>query len=137
MKERLDAFLRAEHLTPASFAEKMGIQRSGVSHLLSGRSKPGFEFFEKFLKNYPTINIEWLISGRGKMYKELSMPPLFPDKAFVTKEATPDETVTESYAEQEPEELPAPPSFHEKDSQHVEKVMILYADGTFSDYVRR
>ena len=66
MNDRLKQFLAMEGLSPARFAEIMGIQRSGVSHLLSGRNKPSFEFIEKFLAAFPDVNVEWLILGKGR-----------------------------------------------------------------------
>ena len=78
MHDRLKQFLTMEGLSPARFAEVMGIQRSGISHLLSGRNKPSFEFLEKMMTAYPDINYEWLILGKGRPYK--SDRPL-PEKA--------------------------------------------------------
>ena len=69
MHDRLRRFLEIEGLSPARFAEILGIQRSGVSHLLSGRNKPSFEFIEKLLGAYPDLNPEWLILGKGRPYK--------------------------------------------------------------------
>jgi len=69
MHDRLKQFLTMEGLSPARFAEIMGIQRSGISHLLSGRNRPSFEFLEKIMTAYPDINPEWLILGKGRPYK--------------------------------------------------------------------
>ena len=71
MKTRLQHFLQAENLTPSQFADRIGIQRSGVSHVLAGRNKPGFDFMESMLLSYPSLNAEWLMTGKGKMYKEI------------------------------------------------------------------
>jgi len=70
MNERLKQFLTMEGLSPARFADIMEIQRSGISHLLSGRNKPSFEFIQKMLTAYPALNPEWLILGKGKPYKD-------------------------------------------------------------------
>jgi transcriptional regulator with XRE-family HTH domain len=140
MNERLSAFLRAEQLSPAQFADQMGIQRSGVSHILSGRNKPGFDFFFTFLQKFPAVNLEWLISGRGKMYKDVETKPLFPDYAGLP---APSETVTSGTPAVAPTpaavaENPAPPaaSASVPEARCIEKVMLLYSDGTFSDFVR-
>jgi transcriptional regulator with XRE-family HTH domain len=143
MNERLATFLKAEQLSPAQFADLMGIQRSGVSHLMAGRNKPGFDFFLTFLKKFPVVNIEWLISGRGKMYKEMEIKPLFPEFAMSPdpKNATaPDNRHTPVVAPLIPEaaaESPVPPATSAKapESRRIEKVLILYSDGTFSDFV--
>lgn len=72
MNERLKQFLAMESLTPGQFAEIMGIQRSGISHLLSGRNNPSYEFIQKMMTCFPTLNAEWLILGKGKPYKDSS-----------------------------------------------------------------
>ena len=69
MEERLKLFLAMEGLSPSQFADKLGVQRSGVSHLLSGRNKPSFEFISKMLAAYPKPNPDWLIMGTGKAYR--------------------------------------------------------------------
>jgi transcriptional regulator with XRE-family HTH domain len=141
MNERLTSFLRAEQLSPSQFADLMGIQRSGVSHLLSGRNKPGFDFFSAFLHKFPAVNIEWLISGRGKMYKEMETNSLFPEFApspEVCDTATPARPVDPLPAPEAAAASPAPPATSAKapEARRIEKVMILYSDGTFSDFVR-
>ena len=70
MEERLKLFLAMEGLSPSQFADKLGVQRSGVSHLLSGRNKPSFEFINKMLVTFPKINPDWLITGNGKAYRD-------------------------------------------------------------------
>ena len=69
MNQRLKQFLDMEGLSPARFAEELGIQRSGMSHLLAGRNKPSFEFIQKMMTAYPDLNYEWLILGKGRPYK--------------------------------------------------------------------
>ncbi|MBR5034323.1 MAG: helix-turn-helix transcriptional regulator [Bacteroidales bacterium] len=70
MEERLKLFLAMEGLSPSQFADKLGVQRSGVSHLLAGRNKPSFEFISKMLAAYPKLNPDWLIMGTGKAYRD-------------------------------------------------------------------
>ena len=70
MNRRLQQFLELEQLKPAQFADIMGIQRSNVSHILSGRNKPGFDFIQKFLLKFPSVNPDWLLLGRGKPLRE-------------------------------------------------------------------
>ncbi|MCL2502155.1 MAG: hypothetical protein FWE30_07340 [Bacteroidales bacterium] len=79
MRDRLLQFLQLEQLSPAKFADILGVQRSGVSHILSGRNKPGFDFIEKVLIRFPAVNAEWLITGKAKMYKEQYAPTPAPD----------------------------------------------------------
>ena len=72
MEERLKLFLAMEGPSPSQFADKLGVQRSGISHLLSGRNKPSFEFISKMLLTFPKINPDWLINGSGKAYRDFA-----------------------------------------------------------------
>lgn len=71
MKDRLEKFLKTEGLTPARFAEIMGVQPSSISHIISGRNNPRFDFIEKILLRFPKINPDWLILGKGQIYRTL------------------------------------------------------------------
>ncbi len=58
-------------LNAGSFADKIGVQRSNVSHVLSGRNKPSFDFIEKLLLAFPRVSAEWLFTGKqGKKESE-------------------------------------------------------------------
>ena len=69
MEDRLLKLLDTEQLTSAKFADAIGVQRSSVSHILSGRNKPSFDFLQKTLKAFPMVNADWLILGEGNMYE--------------------------------------------------------------------
>ena len=74
MKERLLQLLDLEQLTPSKFADMIGVQRSSISHVLSGRNKPSFDFLQKTLKAFPGLSAEWLVMGTGKMYAHMGQP---------------------------------------------------------------
>ena len=71
MKERLIQLLDLEQLTPSKFADIIGVQRSSVSHVISGRNNPSFDFIQKTLTALPGLNAEWLIVGQGSMYDQM------------------------------------------------------------------
>ena len=135
MKDRILLFLQSEQLTPAKFADLLGVQRSGVSHILSGRNNPGLDFIVKLLTRFPTVNAEWLITGKGNIYKELYSPAPIPD-LFNTLPVSPSSPI------QEPPEIPelpehprlpeAPPKQGQK---QVSKIVIFYTDRTFGEYL--
>ena len=52
------------HLSPSEFADRIGVQRSNISHILSGRNKPSIDFLEKILNEFPETDVSWLITGR-------------------------------------------------------------------------
>ena len=70
MNTRLKQFLAAENITQSQFADTINVVRASVSHVLSGRNKPGYDFVKAIMMAYPTLNIDWLILGKGKMYRD-------------------------------------------------------------------
>lgn len=101
--------MRYYNLSASVLADKIDVQRSSISHLLSGRNKPSLEFVMKLIKSFPEVNLYWLLNGRG------SFPSL--------KEITPTSTPVSSIANQN---TPLP--------KKVKKVIIFYSDGSFETY---
>lgn len=87
MKERLLEFLRAENKSSAQFAEEIGVQPSGISHILSGRNNPSLDFILKMLEKYKFLSTEWLLFGKGSMYKDLKMQTLFDEENIINQDA--------------------------------------------------
>ena len=68
MVDRINILLKAKNITARQFAEEIGIQPSGMSHILSGRNNPSLDFVLKVMKRWPEVNINWLMFGKGEMY---------------------------------------------------------------------
>jgi len=143
MKDRLQQFLNAEQLSPARLSDIIGIQRSGLSHILSGRNKPSFDFIQKLLLKFPSINSEWLITGKGKMYKDQNNPTpqitIFPDRNLqdeFTPKIADRLSVTEEKQVSEPSENLM--DHLEQDNavkkRRLIKMILAYSDGTFMDF---
>ncbi len=62
---RIEEVRKNHQLTAASFATKIGVQRSAISHILSGRNKPSLEFLMKIHDSFDEVNLEWLILGKS------------------------------------------------------------------------
>lgn len=96
MKDRITQFLTSEGISPAEFADKIGVQRSSVSHVLNGRNYPSASFIQKMLGAYKTLNPRWLLLGEGTISYTKSAPVIEPtlfqfpeaNKTFKTAEAT-------------------------------------------------
>ncbi len=73
MINRINLILQAKNITAKQFAEEIGIQPSGMSHILSGRNNPSLEFVNKVIRRYPEIDANWLLLGKGQMYGQLGM----------------------------------------------------------------
>lgn len=67
MHNRLKKWMEYEDLKSSAFADKIGVNRATISHILSGRNKPSIDFLEKLLYVYPEVNANWLITGIGYM----------------------------------------------------------------------
>lgn len=81
MNTRLKQFLAAENISQSQFADTIKVVRASVSHVLSGRNKPGYDFIAAIIAAYPHLNIEWLMLGKGKMYKTNSHSEETPAKS--------------------------------------------------------
>jgi len=143
MKERLLKVITSEGITPSLLADELGVQRSGISHILSGRNYPSFDFLQKLLVRFPKLNAEWLILGHGAMYKTIlaEIPDLFSQSAPIVKtpesptlpENLSDLSSRESHQKKIPDVEPeiSPPAEPKKT---IEKMMIIYTDKTFAIY---
>lgn len=74
MKNRIAELIKAKGFTSGKFAELMEVQPSGISHILSGRNNPGYDFIERLLIRFPDISPDWLLLGHGDMYREGILP---------------------------------------------------------------
>ncbi|MGN1217623.1 MAG: helix-turn-helix domain-containing protein, partial [Phocaeicola sp.] len=70
MNTRLKQFMAAENITQSQLADSLNVVRASVSHILSGRNNPSYEFIKALMTRYPRLNMEWLMFGKGKMYKD-------------------------------------------------------------------
>jgi len=137
MKDRIIQFLNANNLNSTKFADQIGVQRSSISHILSGRNKPSYDFIEKMLLTYPKLNAQWLITGKGNMFTD--QPSLFNEpkadknltqrELFIQNEIENIPVITKP--EKEKENIESKSDFSAK---QIEKVMIFYNDGTFKQY---
>lgn len=137
--------MEKEKLSPTQFATEIGVQRSALSHVLSGRNKPSLDFMMKIKARYPDINLDWLLLGKGKMtgttVKKVAEEPAATvkeaekketkDLQFRIKQDQVDETreekkiVVEKTKEEEPdysgEDVP-------------KKIILIYPDDTYETY---
>ena len=88
MNRRFQTILDLENLSPAQLADRLGVQRSGISHILSGRNKPSFELLQRVVQSFPEISAEWLITGNGKPLKEQTQAAASGAASSATSSAT-------------------------------------------------
>ena len=149
MNTRLQQFIAAENISQAQLADTLQVARAGVSHILAGRNKPSYDFLTSLMQRFPQLNIEWLMFGKGKMYKtETTVQEknettllfndydLFDEPASTASEA--DNTLPEPQVEiknqisNEIENLSNTLQLSAK-QRNVKKIIILFDDGTFQE----
>lgn len=152
MKERISEFILFKNLTPAEFADAIGVQRSSVSHVLNGRNNPSFSFIQKMMESFPEINSRWLMLGEGSILGQVRNTEIENDEQ--EEEKVPDLfSTTSDNIEQQIKNKPADLSkkTQKKDlvekavkqiknspsipnTKTVKKVLIFYSDHTFEEY---
>jgi len=137
MKERLIEFLRAENKSAAQFAEEIGVQPSGISHILSGRNKPSLDLILKMLDKYTFLSMEWLLFGKGNMYKEASMQKLFDESDINTEIVEPIEKqdIKDSDKKEKADNTENAEQKQNKRIPTVEKIVWFYSDNSFREFV--
>lgn len=152
MDEQIKKLMDVKNLSATQFSDEIGIQRSSLSHVLSGRNKPSLDFMIKIKSRFPEINLDWLLMGTGKMIEQ-KIPEHKEIEKVKKNETTEnssdvglfselDEQVdqlgknyeTLAKSENEPVYSRKTP---EPGKKTPEKVIILYSDKTFSVYTQK
>ncbi len=142
MNTRLKQFLAAENLTQAQFADSINVVRASVSHILSGRNNPSFDFIRAMMGKYPNLNMEWLMFGKGRMYKDSA--PLQKDQDLLFPTDEPENFPGIQEIEHVPEEIETVPLSSELNTldktlqtvvkqRKVSKIIVLFDDGTYQE----
>jgi transcriptional regulator with XRE-family HTH domain len=144
MKERLLEFLRAENKSSAQLADEIGVQPSGISHILSGRNNPSLDFVLKMLEKYKHLSSDWLLFGKGSMYKGIQMQNLFDEIPAEISRNDPkslkneDDKSVLGFQDVQRDKLSTKPvAFTDKNSSKVKKIAWFYDDGSFDEYFPR
>jgi transcriptional regulator with XRE-family HTH domain len=149
--KRLEIILDYYGLSASSFADKVGVQRSSLSHLLSGRNKPSLDLILKIVQNFPEVDLYWILNGKGvfpksddkglseivstsqnlkiedKMDDRQKQPNLFTDNTTTPKNPI-FEKKTEIFSNTGNLE-------EYKNSAEIERIVIFYKNGTFKNFL--
>ena len=133
MKDRILQFLKAENKSSAQLAEEIGVQPSGISHILSGRNKPSLDFVIKMLEKYKFLSTEWLLFGKGTMYREPEMQQLFEDSLNISAV---DNKISEETREtiRKNEKKDTLVTDNEDVKPSLERIVWFFDDGSFREY---
>ena len=106
MENRIQNIIENYELSSNTFAKEINVNRSTVSHILSGRNKPSIEVLQKILKRFPEVSANWLLLGQGAML-EL--------QTKASKRAN-------------------DPKSSLSDSKTIDKIVVFYNDNSFKEY---
>jgi len=70
--ERIEAVMRHYGLQSRELADKCGVQRTAINHLLNGRNRPSVGFLSALSTSFPELNTRWLLHGTGAMFTNVS-----------------------------------------------------------------
>jgi DNA-binding XRE family transcriptional regulator len=147
--KRLEIILDYFSLNASSFADKIGVQRSSMSHLLSGRNKPSLDFILKIIDIFPDVDLYWILNGSGSFPKineenilkkdtisedlKSSTPPLSSSEVLPLDlfSEIKNPKVTNSIEAQKTENTTLPKI---SNSDDLEKIVFFYKNGTFKVY---
>jgi len=118
IQDRVKLIIKVNQETPSSFAAKIDVNRSSLSHVLSGRNKPSLDFLEKIIRSYPKVNASWLVTGEAK--KDIDSPePLSEKNKEEPRLVDVEKNIVRNALQ---------------DSSEIERIVIFYKNGKFKEY---
>ncbi len=141
--KRLEEIIEYYGLTASAFADKIGVQRSSVSHLLSGRNKPSLDFSLKIIDEFPEVDLYWLLIGKGSFPKSEQQ---IPTPTFSEINKNPDDLFSSAQEAVIENEAIQPENILERKidavnsldlNEPIEKIVVFYKNGTFKSYSPR
>jgi transcriptional regulator with XRE-family HTH domain len=105
---RLKQLMDYHQFSASSFAEKVGVQRSSISHILSGRNKPSLDFILKINSVFEDLDLDWLLNGYGNYPKKKNQA-----SAPILNNS----------------------SIHSS-TKEIQRIVTFYTDGTFEEFIK-
>lgn len=131
---RLQKILDFYAITATAFSDLIEVNRSTISHLLSGRNKPSLEFVLKVLEAFPEVELYWLLNGQGHF-------PTPKSQAATKVAAEPFDGVSELSPSVDQDDQKAVSSLEpqqsgleESNEAEVERIVIFFKNGLFKTY---
>jgi len=142
MKQRIEQIMRHYNLTAAKFATEIGIQRSALSHIMSGRNKPSLDFVLKVKHRYSEINTDWLLLGKGKIIaveqkndlNEFDRPAISESKNTISEEVSVQSKVEDDSIKPKLEGKKKSLSSGDNRDSKIEKIVFFYKSGEFEAF---
>ena len=116
--ERLQKVIDFHDESASSFAEKIGVQRSSISHILSGRNKPSLDFILKVDHAFPEVDLYWLLYGRGVFPSQIEKHEEKKNPSNTNRDISKNDLARGS-------------------KESVDRIVIFYKDGTFRSFTEQ
>lgn len=141
--KRLEVILDYYGLNASTFADKIGVQRSSLSHLLSGRNKPSLDFILKIIDVFPEVDLYWILNGKGsfpknneikeKLLEEVIKPisPTLSNNSEIQENLF---SEIQNTIQADSKKIEKQNSINEPISSEIEKIVLFYKNGTFKVY---
>jgi len=139
MIERILEIMKAKGMSPSQFADEIGIQRSGMSHLISGRNKPSLEFILKVLNRFPEIKADYLLYGNTESTLEMPPPSNVEKPVPIVEKSVQASTSPSLFDHLEinnttDSEKQIKTAQKERNEKKIEKIVFFYSDRSFKEF---
>lgn len=126
---RIEKFRQKEELSAAAFAQKIGVPRSSLSHLISGRNKPSLDLLVKITTIFPQLSLDELVYGTAS--SALSNRDSKDTQGTAIIKTHIDQIGIAEKTEDVESEIP---SHAVEGNDDPEQLILLYKDGSFKSY---
>ncbi len=147
LNQKIEQIILSKGMSPSSFADTIGVQRSNISHILSGRNKPSLDIIQRILRVFPDLDRDWLLFDTESatitspentpqtLYNQQINPTIGhtgtlreSPKMIQSEEKSVQNTVKRKI------ERPIVPTSIEPEEKTIDRILIFYSDGTFMEY---
>jgi transcriptional regulator with XRE-family HTH domain len=136
---RLEFVIKHYELSAAIFADRIGVQRSSISHLLSGRNNPSLDFVVRVMEKFPEINFNWFVKGKGEIFLKdiIEVPPIKNNTPTLFDQVleSSKESLKGNSSKLQSESNSTTISSIDKKIKPIDKILVLYKDGSFDSYI--
>lgn len=153
VNDKIKQILIDKSLSPSVFADEIGVQRSSISHILSGRNRPSFDIIQKVIRRFPDLGYDWIMEddsqealSLGTISTRKSVPIAQTNSVYIRNtrptgnQPQPTNLRTGVGVNSMPQptivEIATPTPVAVSVEKTVERILIFYTDGTFREYTR-
>jgi transcriptional regulator with XRE-family HTH domain len=143
--KRLEIILDYYNLSASAFADKINVQRSSLSHLLSGRNKPSLDFIIKVIEVFPEVDLYWILNGKGSFPKSENVVPTILEMENKSTSISNKDNINQEIDLFSQEEKVTPSTLSDRNAEEsikiennsdegIERIVVFFKNGTFKNY---